>query len=306
MWFLGVVVYALLSKAFPGWRAIVPLVLAIGLVFAVRLYLRNHYSLEFSHPRFLVNGIDQQILSLHFRTLGKTILYFGLACFLLDVFLSRKEASLARRLAVPVSLYAISLAAVLLLPDAVYLPQYALPFSFVTMRLTSVCAVSAICLLGMMAPRIWQAFAFSAFAGVFFFLLWQETKPIAALEDHAGQLVSELPPNQRVIATIRTFSGSRFYFLNHLVDRACIQKCFSYSSYEPSSRQFRVHAMSGSSIVTASPFAADRMQLGTYVVQKEDLPVYEIDQCTPDLTKLCIRELKEGEVNGRLAPPLPK
>lgn len=306
VWFLGAVIFINLLKPFSGWRLAVPAVLAVVLLFAIRLYLRNHYLPEFGQARFLVNGIDQLILSTHFRVLAKTVLYFSLACFLFDLFLSRKEVSLWSRLAAPVSLYAISLAAVLLLPDAIDLPQYALPFGFITMRLTALCAVSAVCVLAMMAPRFWHAIVFSAFAGVFFFLLWQETKPIAALEAQVEQLVSQIPTGQRVIATIRTFPGTRFYFLNHIVDRACIERCFSFSNYEPSSGQFRVRVMPGSPIVASAALTADRMQLGTYVMRQEDLPAYEIDQCTSDLTKLCIRELKEGETTGRLAPPLPK
>jgi len=174
------------------------------------------------------------------------------------------------------------------------------------MRLTAICAVSAICVLAMMAPRFWSAIGFSVAAGFFFVLLWRETKPIEALETQAEQLIAQIPANQRVIATIRPFSGSRFYFPSHLGDRACIEKCFSYSNYEPSSKQFRVRVLPESRIAESSPFAADKMQSGTYVVKQIDLPMYQIDQCSADLTKLCIRELKVGEVNGRLAPALPK
>ncbi len=306
IWFFGAVTFIHVAKLFSGWPKIAPAILAVALVFAVRLYLQNHFSLEFSTPRYLVNGIDQLILSVRFRLLAKCLLYVGAGFFLIDLFLSRKEVSLWSRLSTPVSLYGISVAAVLLLPDAVYLPQYALPFQFITMRLTAICAVSAICVLAMMAPRIWHTMTFAIAAGVFFALLWQETRQISALETQAEQLIAQIPPNQRVIATIRPFPGSRFYFLNHLVDRACIGKCFSYSNYEPSSGQFRVRVQPGSPVAASSPFAADRMQIGNYVVQSNDLPAYEIDQCTPDLSKLCIRELKEGEINGRLAPPLAK
>src|SRR5262249_2710416 len=268
--------------------------------------LQNYYSMDFSQPRYLVSGIDQLILSAKFRLLAKILLYFGAACFLFDLYLSRKEVSLGARLAAPISLYAVSLAAVLLLPDAIYLPQYALPFSFITMRLTSICAVSAVCFLAMMASWYWSVLGFLVAAGFFFFLLWQETKPIEALETQAEQLIATIPANQRVIATVRPFSGSRFYFLSHLVDRGCIGKCYSYSNYEPSSKQFRVRVLPVSPIADSSAMAADKMQLGTYVVQAADLPAYQIDQCTPDLANLCIRELKAGEINGRLAPSLPK
>jgi hypothetical protein len=305
-WFVGATVFVFLSRWLPGMAQIFLAALGIGLVFAARLYLRNHYSMDFSQPRYLVSGIDQLILSVKFRLLAKILLYFGAACFLFDLYLSRKEVTLVARLATPISLYVVSLATVLLLPDAIFLPQYALPFSFITMRLTAICAVSAICVLAMMAPRYWSALGFLVAAGFFFFLLWQETKPIEALETQAEQLIATIPANHRVIATIRPFPSSRFYFPSHLVDRACIGKCFSYSNYEPSSRQFRVHVLPGSPIADSSALAADKMQMGTYVVQAADLPAYQIEQCTSDLSKLCIRELKEGEVNGRLAPALPK
>ena len=305
-WFLGATLFVFLSRWSSGRMQLFLAALGIALLFATRLYLQNHYSLDFSQPRYLVSGIDQLVLSAKFRLLAKILLYFGAACFVLDLYLSRKETTLIARLATPISFYLVSLAAVLLLPDAVYLPQYALPFSFITMRLTAICAVSAICVLAMMAPRFWSRLGFLVTAGFFFFLLWQETKPIEALEIQAEQLIATIPANQRVIATIRPFSGSRFYFLSHLVDRACIERCFSYSNYEPSSKQFRVRVLPVSPIADSSAMAADKMQLGTYVVQAADLPAYQIDQCTPDLANLCIRELKAGEINGRLAPSLPK
>jgi hypothetical protein len=303
IWFFGAVVFIHFSRPFSGWAKTVPAILGLGLALAARLYLQHHYALEFSKPLYLVNGIDQLILSVRFRLLAKCLLYAGAGFFLIDVFLSRKEVSLWSRLATPVSLYAISLGAVLLLPDSIYLPQYALPFGFITMRLTSICAVSAICVLAMMAPRVWHTRTFALAAAVFFLFLWQDERQISALETQAEQLVVQIPPNQRVIATIRQFPGSRFYFLNHLVDRACIEKCFSYSNYEPSSGQFRVRVRPGSPIVTSSPLAADRMQTGNYVVQASDLPAYEINQCTADLSKLCIRELKAGELNSEPAVP---
>src|SRR5215468_4856985 len=124
-WFLGATMFVLLSKWFSGWKQVFLAALGIGFVFAVRLYLQNHYSLDFSQPRYLVSGIDQLILSAKFRLLAKIVLYFCAACFVFDLYLSRKELSLGARLATPISLYVVSLAAVLLLPDTLYLPQYA-------------------------------------------------------------------------------------------------------------------------------------------------------------------------------------
>jgi hypothetical protein len=42
------------------------------------------------------------------------------------------------------------------------------------------------------------------------------------------------------------------------------------------------------------------MENGTYEVQPEDLPAYQIYQCSPSGTDLCIRPLEAGEENDRL------
>jgi hypothetical protein len=48
------------------------------------------------------------------------------------------------------------------------------------------------------------------------------------------------------------------------------------------------------------------MQAGTYEVQEEDLPLKLVYQCDPrDFTKLCLRDLVEGEKTGQFSilPP---
>ncbi len=57
----------------------------------------------------------------------------------------------------------------------------------------------------------------------------------------------------------------------------------------------------GSSVVTSSTDDAQDMASGQYEVQDENLPIKQIYQCDEkDLTKLCIRDLAAGGVNGRL------
>jgi hypothetical protein len=42
------------------------------------------------------------------------------------------------------------------------------------------------------------------------------------------------------------------------------------------------------------------MEAGDYQMQPEDLPAYQIYQCSEDWTRLCIRPLAAGELNDRL------
>ena len=77
-------------------------------------------------------------------------------------------------------------------------------------------------------------------------------------------------------------------------------RCFSYGNYEPSTGLFRVRATSGNPYVLTSYDDAVDVENGEYTVQAEDLPVYQIYQCSlsGDQT-LCIRPLKAGENNDR-------
>jgi hypothetical protein len=118
------------------------------------------------------------------------------------------------------------------------------------------------------------------------------------MEEQVERLVRTLPRGQRVTATIQSFPGSRLFFMRHIVDRACIGWCFSYSNYEPASGQFRIRVQPGSPIVAASTAESEQIQLGNYIVQSKDLPLFQIYQCRDRLTNLCMRELRAGETNG--------
>lgn len=59
-------------------------------------------------------------------------------------------------------------------------------------------------------------------------------------------------------------------------------------------------------MVTASTDDAEDMAAGEYEVDEADLPMKQIYQCDAgDLTKVCMRDLEAGEVNGRIGykPP---
>jgi hypothetical protein len=91
------------------------------------------------------------------------------------------------------------------------------------------------------------------------------------------------------------------WFANHIVDRACIEKCFTYENYQPAAKVFRVRVKPGSPIVTDSTKDSSDMEMGYYKVGPKDLPMNQIYQCSEkDLSKLCMRELSAGEENGRV------
>jgi hypothetical protein len=123
------------------------------------------------------------------------------------------------------------------------------------------------------------------------------------MEAQIEKLIEQgVPPGERVLATIWAPPESRLPYIVHMVDRACIGKCFSFQNYEPPSRQFRVRVSEGGSpLNTDDSDTSQHMEAGEYVVQPGDLPMAQIYQCDEqDLTRLCVRQLAAGEANGRI------
>ena len=102
-------------------------------------------------------------------------------------------------------------------------------------------------------------------------LLYQDTGRVDRMERQVVELVSQLPPNQRVMATIEKPPDSRV-LIQHIVDRACVMRCFSYGNYEPSTGLFRVRATPGNPYVVSRYNDAVDMENGEYTVRLEDLP----------------------------------
>jgi hypothetical protein len=196
-------------------------------------------------------------------------------------------------------LWTILLFAAAMIPELIYLPQYAAPVAFVVARLTSVTAVLALCVLGSVEPRRWHLAGLVACAVIFFVFLYGDAGTLNKMEDQVEEMTKTLPYGRRVIETIAAPRDSRILFINHIVDRACVGRCFTYSNYEPASGQFRIRARPDSPVATDSADSAQAMEDGKYVVRPQDLPMTQIDQCGGwDLTRLCMHDLSAGEKNG--------
>jgi hypothetical protein len=224
---------------------------------------------------------------------------FSLIAIAADVIRRRRDPNVSRYFAIPLQLYLLVELSVYLLPGGIHFPPPTAALALLTERLTSVSAVFACCLLGAIYPRRWHLAGFGIIAAVYFSFLYQDTGKINGIEQQVVRLVSTLPPNQRVMATIQPPPGSRV-MIQHIVDRACIGRCFSYGNYEPSTGLFRVRALPGNPYVLSDYDLTVDMENGEYTVQPEDLPLYQVYQCSPRGIDLCIGSLQAGEDNDRL------
>jgi hypothetical protein len=300
-WMVAAIAYIGIAEATPVRYQPLWLLAAAAALVLIHYHLWHHYIVEAQvKPFYFFNGSDQLLLfGSRYEIPSLALVFFSLCALAIDIFTRRQERGLWTSYSIPVQLYVLLLVSVVLLPDGVRLLSQSPALALLSGRLTSVSATAFCCVLGVMRPRKWHLTGFAVIAAVFFTFLYQDTGTINKMEEQAARLERTLPPNQRILATILPLPGSRI-LIQHIADRACIGYCFSYGNYEPSSTEFRVRALPGNPYVMSSSDSVPDMEEGTYEVQPEDLPAYQLYQCTSSGKDLCIRPLEAGEENGRL------
>ncbi|PYT49528.1 MAG: hypothetical protein DMG43_15915 [Acidobacteria bacterium] len=305
LWLFGTLAYVWIRAKLPGWRKLaLPLAAASGF-FAVYWTASHRPALLADWDRgpfYLYNGADQLgLYGKRYIPLACAAFLFGLVCVAMDFYAGRREEPSWKRFELPFELYLVTFCATALLPENLRPSIYGGWIGLLGSRITSISAIFGLCVLGLLKPRRWHAVGFGACAIVFFAFLYQDTGWLNRLEANAEKLVSDLPPGTRVMATVWAPPRSRITFIGHAIERACIGRCFSYANYEPASGEFRVRVRKGSPVATSSTDDAEDMASGEYEVGDDDLPMKQIYECdSSDLTKLCIRDLEAGELNGRI------
>jgi len=301
VWLAAAGAYVLIAERMRKQRyQLLLFAMAAALLFGFHQYLWRHFDVyPGSGPAYIYSGADQLLLfGPRYQIPEYALLAFALIAIAMDI-LRRRKTRFWTYYAMPIQLYLLVALSIQLLPGGIHFPPPAAAFALLTERLTSVSAALICCLLGAMQPRKWHFAATGAIAAVFFVFVYQDTAEVNRMEQQVVQLVSQIPPNTRVMGTIEKAEDSRV-LLQHILDRACIQRCFSYGNYEPSTGLFRVRATTRNPYVVSSYDAAVDMENGEYTVQPEDLPVYQVYQCSPSATDLCIHPLAAGEDNDDL------
>jgi hypothetical protein len=310
LWLVGTLAYIKVREKLPGWwKLALPLAAASSFI-SLFWYTSHSPSLLADWDRgpfYLYNGADQLgLYGKRYFILAGAAFLFGVTSVARDIYARRRDGSSWQPFELPFELYAVTFCATVLLPENLQPSIYGGWIGLLGSRLTTISAILGLCFLGFLKPRKWHLAGFAAWAVVFFTFLYQDTGRLNLLEANAEELVTSLTPGTRIIVTVDSPAGSRILFIHHSVERACIGHCFSYANYEPASGEFRVRVREGSLVVTSSTEAAEDMASGEYEVDETDLPIKQIYQCNQkDLTVLCIRDLKAGEINGRLSLELP-
>ena len=265
----------------------------------------GHYGINWiSVPRVFLDGFDQ-LMVYGRQNLIPSYLFriLFLAAMVMGVIQQRRTPRWWSTFLLPAQLYCLSVLAAALLPTGVRFPWYGAPLELLTERLTLVSTVLICCLIGAARPRKWLVFCLAVVAAIYFFQIYKDTGIYNRTENQIAAMVRTIPPGERVLATFRMLPGARMSLV-HMVDRACIGQCFAFENYEPSSKQFRVRAREENNIVMFDRRKVMDAEGGKYVVQPQDLPIFEIYQCDGSLTAICMRELKVGEMNEPIQVPL--
>lgn len=174
-----------------------------------------------------------------------------------------------------VQICAITAAGIVLLPSAVMIPGYKHMLVYIAERMSLALAVCICAALSKAPVRSYDRYITGAAAVLFFSMLFRDELLLNRFEDQMEAAVAQLPLRQRVIAGIEQ-AGLRVNALTHMIDRVCVERCYSYANYEPSTAQFRVRVNRENQIVIENYADSFGMQSGKYVVKERDLPLYQL------------------------------
>jgi len=302
VWMFATCAYVGIAEMLPArwqWLLVLP---ACAVIYAMRYYVRHHFGVEDSLGSIRTyNGADQVVLfGLRYYALKTAVIVLTLGMLAFDaarrIFGRSSEWTLYL---IPLELYLVIEFAVQMLPSGVTIANDLAAIAILTERLTSVAAILACCVLGAMIPSRWHLVVTGAIAGVFFVWVYQDTGVINRMELQAEQLVRTVPRDSRIMATIFPLPDSRVY-IQHMIDRACIGYCFDYGNYEPGTNLFRVRGDGGGAYNMGDYGLAVDMEVGDYIVDPDDLPAYQVYQCSASGTDLCIAALHAGEQNNSM------
>jgi len=303
LWYVATLAYLSIRRRLRGAAGLVVPAPGIALFVALHWYLAHAETWEVSwldRPFYLFNGADQfAVYSSRYRFIAAACIAIMVVWLAREGFRWREHLPHSKPFYLLAELYLVSFVAIALLPQDLRPVTDAAWIGLLVSRLTITSAVFALGVLGCLPPRKWVLVSLSACASIYFILLYRDTVVMNRVESHAEALISKLPFGTRVISILLAPPDSRISFIQHVVDRACVEHCFTYSNYEPSSGQFRLHVAPGSPLATSKAADSQEMAAGNYTVRKTDPPLKVIYQCdSADLTVLCIRDLAVGEKTG--------
>jgi hypothetical protein len=292
VWALGVVIAMKLAGHYP--RVLFPM--ATAALIAMHFAIASLYPTRWSWDQAtLMTGADQfilfssaySILAVCVLLLASTVIWLRVRHVGMAAFFSSPEVQVLGLLSL----------AILAMPSALRLSDQRWPLGYLPERMSLTVAVMACVVMARGPVARWQAASCWVLLAVYGMLLYGDTGVFNRLEGAVAAKVSGFRPGQRVIMAIAV-QNTRANQLDHMVDRACVYRCFSYANYEPCSRSFRLRATARNYAVTANCDDSFAMQAGTYIVKADDPALIQVNVCPGD--QVVLTDLYPGQLAGYL------
>ncbi len=297
VWAAGAAIYSQIARRLTPREKIGLAAAGIGLILVLRAVVMSRFAyLWFLGQILNITGVDQAwVHGTKYTVVSLVLLLIFVLCFAL-----RLHGTGLKSVALdPVfHVYAFTAAGVALIPMRIDIPGYAHALAYISERMSLVAAVTLCAFLALTrVPRTVHATT-GVLAALYFSFLFADARALNRVENEIGRVVSQLPPRQRVVIGFSE-GFSRVDPFVHMIDRACVGRCFSYANYEPSTTQFRVRATSGNAVVAADYSDSFALQYRAYVVQPSDLPLYQLRFRDKEGLSMYAKPLKSGDVITR-------
>jgi hypothetical protein len=296
-WALGAAAYLMIASRVPEKQRLYLLGTGIAALLAAQQFLFARYLTVWSPWQICgATGADQA-----FVYGGKYVIVTAGLLLLWLLWLRRllKQSGGRAGLQIPAQLLLLTAAGVALIPSRIDFPQYAHALVYIADRMSLVAGVLLCVGLAEVRARRSEIIALAALTALFFGFLYADSAWANKQENQVEALVeSRIPPHARVVF-LSPEKNLRVDPLTHVMDRACVGRCFSYANYEPSTRQFRIRAAENNRIVVTSYRDSYQLASGDYVVRPQDLPLFQVEACRAGGQEYCVRQLRANESNGR-------
>ncbi len=275
LWALALMVYAGVARRLPenlrARLAILALLLLVSFHFLVQWRFVSHWTA--TQITSAPGGDQIMVFDGKYGYLAAVLMFWWVSCS--TALWSRGgRRELAR--SILLHWWLLTAAGILAIPTLILIPGFRHALVYIAERMSLASGICFCALIGGTKLRPVQRYAPLALCILFFAFLFRDEGKLNRFEDRIDQVVAQLPYGQRVVSSI-VDSDLRASAETHMIDRACVDHCYSYANYEPSTAAFRIRATKPNPYVIFDYTDSFDMQNGMYVFKERDLPVYALE-----------------------------
>jgi len=232
--------------------------------------------------------------ALQFVLYGSKYLLIAVGMLALWFFLFLERVDRGKLISDPlVHVWLLNIAALVLIPSAIKFPQYQFGLLFISERISLFIAILFCAVIGAGGHGRAMTRLSSLMAIAFFAFVFIDVRAINGVDAELTSLVSGLPPGQRVVASLQDSGGLNG--LVHVLDWACIGRCYDYGNYEPGTGQFRIRVLRRNKVVASTITIAQEIEAGHYIVAPDEAPLYSVCPGPDSEHRLRVQRMAAGD-----------